>query len=224
MRWHWMGMLLALAGSAGAQTSTLQMEVPHAGRRTIPARFAVDWIRLDGEGRPGSSTKDFGHWHGLGADVLAVADGVIAAVRDGRSDELQADAPRRPGATADDVAGNYIALDLGRGRHAFYEHLRDGSILVKPGQRVARGELIARVGRSGINSSGPHLHFHVADTASTLHAERLPFVLTRFEVLGRYASVDDAERGVAWPRPPGCCGAMTMAHPEPNSVLMFDDR
>jgi len=196
----------------------------NAGRRIIPARFAVDLIRLDHEGRPGASLQDFERWHGLGAEVLAVADGVIAKVRDGRPDELRADAPPRPGATADDVAGNYIALDLGGGRHAFYEHLRSGSILVKPGQRVARGDVIARLGRSGINSSGPHLHFHVADTDSTLHAEGLPFVWTRFEALGRYASVDDAERGVAWPRPPGCCGAMTMAHPEPNSVLLFDER
>jgi murein DD-endopeptidase MepM/ murein hydrolase activator NlpD len=41
-----------------------------------------------------------------------------------------------------------------------YDHLRRGSILVTPGQRVERGQKIAQVGSAG-NSTGPHLHFEV---------------------------------------------------------------
>ncbi|MBI5531581.1 MAG: M23 family metallopeptidase [Deltaproteobacteria bacterium] len=41
-----------------------------------------------------------------------------------------------------------------------YDHLRRDSIVVKPGQTVARGDKIAEVGSAG-NSTGPHLHFEV---------------------------------------------------------------
>lgn len=41
-----------------------------------------------------------------------------------------------------------------------YDHLKRGSILVKPGDRVVRGQKIAQVGSAG-RSSGPHLHFEV---------------------------------------------------------------
>src|SRR3546814_7386768 len=69
-------------------------------------------------------------------------------------------------------SGNACALDLGDGRHAFYEHLKPGSIRVVPGQRVRRGEVIAELGFTG-DSTGPHLHFHVADAPSPLGAEGL---------------------------------------------------
>ena len=41
-----------------------------------------------------------------------------------------------------------------------YDHLKNGSISVKPGDRVVAGQKIAEVGSAG-RSSGPHLHFEV---------------------------------------------------------------
>ncbi len=41
-----------------------------------------------------------------------------------------------------------------------YDHLKNGSILVEPGDQVTRGQVIAQVGSAG-NSTGPHLHFEV---------------------------------------------------------------
>jgi murein DD-endopeptidase MepM/ murein hydrolase activator NlpD len=44
-----------------------------------------------------------------------------------------------------------------------YDHLRKGSVLVRPGDRVVRGQVIAEVGSAGA-STQPHLHFEVWGT------------------------------------------------------------
>jgi murein DD-endopeptidase MepM/ murein hydrolase activator NlpD len=53
---------------------------------------------------------------------------------------------------------------------------------------VRRGDVIAQLGFTG-DSTGPHLHLHVGDSAAPLAAEGRPFVFDRFEVLGRYADI-----------------------------------
>lgn len=54
--------------------------------------------------------------------------------------------------------GNYIEIDHGYGYVTKYAHLE--KVLVKPGQRVQRGEQIATVGSSG-GSIAPHVHYEV---------------------------------------------------------------
>jgi murein DD-endopeptidase MepM/ murein hydrolase activator NlpD len=54
--------------------------------------------------------------------------------------------------------GNTITIDHGFGIETKFAHA--SKILVRPGQRVARGERIALVGNSGL-STGPHLHYEV---------------------------------------------------------------
>lgn len=58
-------------------------------------------------------------------------------------------------------AGNYVVLHgEGEDLDFVFMHLRDGSLLVKQGDRVATGQPIAEVGSTG-ESSGPHLHFEI---------------------------------------------------------------
>jgi murein DD-endopeptidase MepM/ murein hydrolase activator NlpD len=54
--------------------------------------------------------------------------------------------------------GKLVVLDHGQGTSTLYGHL--SQILVTSGQRVARGQLIGRVGSTGY-STGPHLHFEI---------------------------------------------------------------
>ena len=188
------------------------------GAARIPGRFAIDWIRLDEGGRPapeGATRLD--QFHGHGAEVLAVADAIVAAVRDDMTEAGTLDAV--PRVSIGDASGNYVALDLGGDRYAFYEHLQRG-IPVRRGQRVRRGDVIGRLGLTG-QGSEPHLHFHVANANSLLGADGLPFVLEGAEILGAYPSIEAFGRGGPWtPAAQRSTGALT---PGPNAVVRFSN-
>jgi murein DD-endopeptidase MepM/ murein hydrolase activator NlpD len=173
------------------------------GRARLPGRFAIDWVRKDSEGHSARGDADVvKNSLGYGADVLAVADARVAAVREGLAEAERVSA--NPKHALDQAAGNYVALDLGDGRFAIYEHLAPGSIRVKRGDRVRRGQVLAALGFTG-DSTEPHLHFHVADSPSPLAGEGLPFELARFRV---------TESGAAQIR--------QRERPAPNALVIFD--
>jgi murein DD-endopeptidase MepM/ murein hydrolase activator NlpD len=61
-------------------------------------------------------------------------------------------------AGTDAVYGEFVLIDHGSGLETLYGHA--SRLLVKPGDRVNRHEVIALSGSSG-QSSAPHLHFEV---------------------------------------------------------------
>src|SRR6185437_10199900 len=83
--------------------------------------------------------------------------------------------------TMETAGGNFVALDIGFHRYALYGHLIPGSLKVKVGDSVKRGQVLGRLGNSG-NSTEPHLHFQIADAPSFLLANGLPYLYDQVDV------------------------------------------
>lgn len=122
-------------------------------------RYAYDFF-IAKENRTFAAEADAanGSYYAFGQEVIAPADGVVVQVVNDVADN-------KPG-TADETqpAGNYIIIDHD-GEYSILAHFMEGSILVKQGQQVKRGETIGLCGNSG-NSSEPHIHFQVSDQPS----------------------------------------------------------
>jgi hypothetical protein len=193
--------------------------LPVNGRARNAQRFAIDWIQLGPDGKPtkGDPARN-DNWHGYGAEVLAVADATVAAVKDGIPQNTPLTPERAVPITLDTIGGNHVLLNLGGGRYGFYAHLQPGSLRVKPGDRVRRGQVLGLLGNSG-NSDAPHLHFHVGNAPSPLDAEGIPYVLDRFDRLGTVESLDQVMTD-GW-RPAAAAEARREQIPLDKEVVAF---
>jgi murein DD-endopeptidase len=196
--------------------------VPFDGRVRIAQRFAIDWMRLDSEGALfHDDSKKNANFFGYGAEVLAVANARVAGVKDGFPDNEGTSERVDRRITLDNIAGNYIILDLGNARYALYAHLQPGSILVRPGEQVTVGQVLGRLGNSG-NSDEPHLHFQVMDGNSPLGAEGVPFEFGEFRQLGVVDSPDDLDAGHHWvPSPEQAPIIRKQEFPVNNAAVTF---
>lgn len=99
----------------------------------------------------------------IGEPVRAIADGV--AYFAGYS-SVETPSQRLPPEESPDIArditgrgGLFVLLRHRRGLVSGYFHLH--SYVVRNGQRVKAGQLIGRVGRTGVYNASPHLHFEL---------------------------------------------------------------
>lgn len=176
--------------------------IPIGGTPSIAQRFAIDWVRIGDDQRTftGDSLKN-SSYHAYGVDALAVADGMVVETKDSIPENVPGINSRAVPITLETVGGNHVIVDLGGGRYAFYAHLQPGSLKVKVGARVRKGQVLGLVGNSG-NSTEPHLHFHLSDGNSPLGSEGLPYLYDSFELVGRCRSFGSGcETSETGPRP-----------------------
>ena len=181
-----------------AATSTPAERIPSHGTDYFAQRYAYDFYRLTSNGVKPYSAAIWRHlfrsipveaclcWN---APVFSAFDGVVIDARDGWPDRRRLSfLPDMLGATlgteprGDDfrpLTGNYVIIEGGRG-YALYAHLREGSVRVRNGESVVRGEPIGAVGNSG-NSSMPHLHFQLQSGPDPRTAAGIPCAFTTYE-------------------------------------------
>ena len=177
------------------QMAFLPMSYIHH-RQSASQEFAIDLVGANQKdaasfteiSRPEPRTlSDYSIW---GREVLAMGDGLIVEVGDQFPEARMSEVAKftRPGYTQEllmelipkigwtnAVAGNYVIIDHENGEFSAYGHLQEGSIRVKPGERVRKGAVIAKVGNTG-NSGAPHLHFQLMDSRNFLTANGLPMM------------------------------------------------
>jgi len=181
------GPWLAANGPADASGHRRSL-IPIYGTPAIAQRFAIDWVKIDDSNKTfkGDSLKNESYY-AEGVDALAVANGTVVEVKDSIPENVPGINSRAVPITLETVGGNHVIIDLGGGYYAFYAHLKPGSLKVKLGDKVTRGQVIGHVGNTG-NSTEPHLHFHVADANSPLGSEGVPYRIDSFEIVGHCAT------------------------------------
>jgi len=131
--------------------------------------------------------SDYSIW---GREVLAIGDGVVVEIGDKFPEDRMNDPAKfaKPEYTqallkelvaqigwTNAIAGNYIVIDHENGEFSIYCHLQEGSLRVKPGDKVRKGMVVAKVGITG-NSGAPHLHFQLMDSRHFFTANGLPIM------------------------------------------------
>jgi hypothetical protein len=183
------GLWLAHEGPGNAHSHHWGSLVAVNGTLTIPQRFAIDFVGIDKHGRAFKPVRDihattYADWFGYGAEVLAVGNGTVVAMRDGQDEHKPLEGQPEPASLSlDGLFGNYVVIDLGGGNFAGYAHLKRGSVAVTVSQKVARGQVIGALGQSG-NSAAPHLHFQIANAATFEGSEGVPYVFDKVDSFG----------------------------------------
>ena len=148
----------------------------------------------------GRRNEDYFSW---GQPVLAPADGVVVFSRNEIPDQP------RPGVvdaklyeTLPDPhsasTGNTVVIDHGTGEYSALSHLQKGSVRVKAGQRVRRGDQIGRLGNSG-SSELPHAHYQLMAGPDLFRSDGLPAYFTNVWIEAfttEVTRVTKAKRGI----------------------------
>jgi hypothetical protein len=186
-----------LRGSDWMAVQTPAARVPSHGSNLLGTRYAYDFLKVDRRGSfhpmgaargllVGGPTRDAYAW---GEPIHTPFDGVVVGASDGVAERPwihpvgEAVRMARNAATFEAsripaILGNYVILRAdgagGTGDvFAGFAHLAPGTLAVAKGQRVRTGDILGRVGHTG-NSTSPHLHFQLMDSADLTSARGIP--------------------------------------------------
>ena len=162
----------------GGRTQAQNYHVVDQGQR-----FAYDLVVVRGGKTHEGDGKALEQYYCWGRPILAPGAGTVSTAVDGLPDQRIRESDRA------NPAGNHVIIDHGNGEFSLLGHLRNGSVAVKQGDRVQAGAKLGECGNSG-NTSEPHLHYHLQNTATFGRGEGLP---AQFQ--GYVADGQPVERG-----------------------------
>jgi murein DD-endopeptidase MepM/ murein hydrolase activator NlpD len=117
----------------------------------------------------GKANEDY---FGYAREVIAPASGTVVEVIDGIRDNSPG--LRNPYA----LIGNTIVIQHSNREYSVLAFLKQNSIRVKVGDRIARGQVLAQCGNSG-NATEPLLHYHLQDSPYLQTAKGIKFYFER---------------------------------------------
>lgn len=142
-----------------------------AQRNLLLQQYAYEFSAMDGEGHryknDGKSNEDY---FGYGKEVLAPANGIVIEAIDG----IRENSPgtRNPYAPI----GNAIIIQHSLKEYSVLAYLKQGSIQVKVGDKVTKGQVLAQCGNSG-NATEPVIHYHLQDSPFMQTADGVKFYI-----------------------------------------------
>jgi len=121
-------------------------------------------------------------WFAWGAPIIATGDGIVVDVGDDVPDNIRGGQnffnPEIVKTEPLKFYGNYVVIDHGNGEFSLFGHVQKGSVIVKLGDAVVRGQPLAKIGSSG-SSGNPHLHYELR-SGRGLQVDGLPAVFTHY--------------------------------------------
>ena len=153
--------------------------------------FALDILQFRERSKSykttGATSQDY---FAFGQDVISVADGTVVEAVDKYADDdaklkkenetydqydqrIQSEQMQALAQDPYTIAGNYIVIRHNDSEYSMYAHLKSGSVKIKKGDVVKRGQVIASVGNTG-SSTEPHLHFQLQAGSDPLRSRALP--------------------------------------------------
>lgn len=181
--------------------TTPAARVPSHGVDLLGQRYAYDFVKVDD--RPGvhvHPTSSFlantvggrtAECYAWGADIRAPFDAEVVAAVDGVAERSWINPLReatrmlwngmtfRPDRISS-ILGNHVVLRSGD-IFAGFAHLAPGTLAVDVGQSVRTGDVLGRVGHTG-NSTSPHLHFQLMDSADLMEAKGIACAFAEYDV------------------------------------------
>ncbi|QTA38830.1 M23 family metallopeptidase [Thermosipho ferrireducens] len=143
----------------------------------INQRYAYDFVIKDNHGKTyRNNGKKLEDYYAYEKPIMAPADGVIVQIRDDVPDSAKIG---KIDWKSKDFRGNFVIIQHSKNEYSFLAHLKQGSVKVKVGDKVKRGQIIGLCGNSG-HSTEPHLHFHVQDRPNFFFSMGLPIRFTNF--------------------------------------------
>jgi hypothetical protein len=152
-------------------------------------RYAYDFFIRDDQGLTHSGEgRKLEDYYCFGQPIYAPAGGVVVRINDGIPDNP------KPGVVdwkARDPRGNYVVIRHDPGEYSHMAHFKNGTLEVRLGGRVERGQRIGLCGNSG-HSTEPHLHFQVQNRGSFFFSIGLPVKFSYYMVNkeGRYQKME----------------------------------
>jgi len=151
--------------------------------------FAEDFVQVGSNGlirKDESSNPD--DYFCFGAEVEAIADGEVIRTENTIEDNPAEYEISRSNSIAriekygylTGRAGNHIAIKHAEDRYSCFSHLQKGSVELKPGDSVKKGQMIGRVGNSG-QCSNAHLHFQMNEGPNPLGNRGLPMTFENLQ-------------------------------------------